>query len=284
MTLETDSERSVDLVGALAVAIEAMALLTLLPWEGVLREDYMVAAGQIREAIFFYPTAAPDADDQMESQHMVIGLFVGCLRMSAGYNDRSYETTVHTKIRGNEVGAVYIRRRTHPFIANVSNSQLIVSENGTIESSKLLEVADLKADFGTITDPEEPDFTIKFQYTLRPGPRDPRDLLLAVLDALANAAPHEFNDRLETLEGKDTSSSTMATCMVKMTVPPARHKILTYRYAVRATKLIARLMILTNRIGVLDFQLLYEGEKFGDGSISRLRSLLDNTAQNAAVS
>ena len=60
-----------DPLGSLAIAVEAMYFLTFLPWEAALHENFPVATPGIEEEVLFHPTAAPDADDQMETQHMV---------------------------------------------------------------------------------------------------------------------------------------------------------------------------------------------------------------------
>ena len=287
--LQTDTNHRVDLKGSLAIAVEAMYLLTLLPWEGVLLENFPVAAGQIPEEIYFQPTAALDADEQMETQYMVLGLYIGGLTLAAQYHDLHYETTVDTKMRGKQLGLVYIRRRKEERekIANGqinSTTSLLDGEakpiNSTVSTSH-----GFNSNSGSLSDPEEPDFKINYGFKGRHDVRDPRDILLAALDGIANAAQFSSDARVSQLKGTTDGrlrSNAEIEVQVVTRIDP-RAIPLTYRYAARAMLLILRLMYLQNRYQAIEFELGYGLVRFAEGSVRRPRVRLEDGTLAAAI-
>ena len=286
--LHTNTRERIDPVGSLAIAVEAMYLLTLLPWEGALRENFPVSAGQIAEEIYFEPTAAPDADEKMETQHMVLGLFVGCLSVSSQNHDLAYETTVTTKMRNEELGLVHIRKRTAASFtaANslVNNSVTLVNRNDALLHIPASSSDSLTENSGTMADPDEVDFRINFRFIGAPYARNPRDIFLAALDALANAAPHESDDSVQRLAGTDARTRRNAVIMVEsLARPDPRTRVLTYHYAARAVALIMRLMKLRNRFQAIRFELGYRGVRFGEGQVTRPRASISSGIERATV-
>ena len=98
--VRVDSTKRVDAIGTLAIAVEAMYLLTLLPYEAALREDYLVSRTGIEEEVLFEPLAAEHADDQMEPQYMVYGLYVAIVTITSPRHNLFYATTVTAKLHG----------------------------------------------------------------------------------------------------------------------------------------------------------------------------------------
>lgn len=269
-----------DIRGSLAIAIEAMYLLTLLPWEGVLRADWRVSAGQIPEEIYFKPTAAPGADEQMETQHMVLGLYVGCLNVAAQGFDLGYEIMVTTKMREEQLGLVFIRRDrvekeeiTHDQIN--STLSLLGGEGRPVEPTASVPHG-FTSNYGSMVDPEEADFKINYRFIGRQDASDPRDILLAALDALANATPFSSYARISRLTGTDGRSGSNAVIEVqRLTRTDPRAIQLTYRYAARAIQLILRLMKLRDRYQPIEFELAFGMLRFAEGSIMRPRARLE---------
>ena len=264
-----------DQLGALAVAVEAMYILTLLPWEGVLRDHYSVSAGSIIEEVFFVPTAAPDADEQMDTQHMVLGLWAGCVYMTGQYQSY-YETTVTLKMRGQQLGYILIGRRTREESTmtkgTINSTFLIRDTKGVLLDSTDLVPSRLTENSGTIADPQEVDFEVSYRYTGRRTSGDPQDIFLAALDALANAAPHDSGSRTQQLSGASRRSRRPVSVVVtSVTRRASQPRALTYRYASRAISLIVRLMKLSSRFQDIEIQLWYHNVKFGEGRIARPR-------------
>ena len=257
-----------------------MYLLTLLPWEGALQEDFPVAAGQIAEEIFFKPTVAPDADEQMDTQHMVIGLFVGCQTVAAQHHDPAYATTVVVNLRGSQLGLIYIRpiRRNVGAMADdqTKQTELLLDEEGQPMNAVAYDYHDLSTNHGAFADPEDSEFRINYRFTGRNNQRNPCDILLAALDGIANAAPYESDAHVALLKGTDGRQIRGTHIRVERVgrVDPGV-KPLTYRYAARAMQLIIRLMKLQNRFQAIEFILHYRRIRFAEGSITRPRAEIE---------
>lgn len=275
--VHTNSRQRVSLTGSLTIAIEAMYLLTLLPWEGALREVFPVASGQIAEEIYFKPTVAPDADEQMDTQHMVIGLFVGCQNVAAQHHDPAYATTVVVNLRGSQLGVIYIRpiRRNVGAIADdrAKQTDLLLDDEGQPMNTAAYDPHGLSGNHGAFADPEDPEFRINYRFTGRNNERNPYDILLAALDGIANAAPYESDAHVALLKGTDGRQIRSTHIVVERVgrVDPGV-KPLTYGYAARAMQLIIRLMRLQNRYQTIEFILSHRTIRFAEGSVTRPRA------------
>ena len=273
----------------MAIAVEAMYFLTFLPWEGALRENFPIATPSIDEEVLFHPTAAPDADDQMETQHMVLGLFVGTLTMATNRNGAFHQITVATKMRGQLIGYIYLWPRGEDddtYKANGLNHTLALLEGGAnLSSITTMAPQGLDEDKGILADPRDLEFTISYRIIGNSAHRHPRDILLAVLDFLANAAPFEPNSPFRQLEGRDTRNDPSAVVSIrKLARSDPRAGLLTYRLVTRAVQLLVRLMKLMLDFRPVDFDLSYRGYQFGRGSIRRTRNSLENATHVAGTS
>ncbi|KAL8971377.1 MAG: hypothetical protein Q9183_001080 [Haloplaca sp. 2 TL-2023] len=262
--------------GALAIAVEAMYLLTLLPWEGALREIFPVTAGQIREHVAFIPTAAPDADEQMETQYMAIGLLATCLYALGRHPEPYFEVTATLKMRGEAVGLIQIGRQTELYPSRTTrevNSTALLPKQSSIDVSSISRTQGKLADMsGTIADPADASFEISYRFLGRQPLRDRSEFFLAALDALSNAAPHDPDALVQRLAGADPRSLRNAKVSItSVTRPAPRARELTYHYASNAIKLIVRLIKLSNNFLNVEIQLRYRGEKFGEGRFEKPR-------------
>ena len=285
--VHTSPTQQVSLTGSLSIAIEAMYLLTLLPWQGALQDVFPVTAGQIAEEILFMPTVAPDADEQMDTQHMVIGLFIGCQNVVAQRHDPAYATTVVIKLRESQLGVIYIRpiRRNVDAVAGDQTEQtnLLLDEEGQPMNAVAYDPHDLSVSHGAFADPEDPDFRINYRFTGRNNQRNPCDVLLAALDGIANAAPYEFDAPVALLKGTDGGQIRSTRIVVERVgrVDPGV-KPLTYRYAARSMQLIIRLMKLQNRFQPVEFILSHRRIRFAEGSVRRPRAEIEGENRIAA--
>ena len=245
-------------------------------------QDFPVTAGQIVEEIYFKPTVAPYADDQLDTQHMVIGLFIGCQNVAAQHHDPALGTTVAVYLRGKQLGLIYIRpirRNDKRAIANESAKQqqpnlLLEDESGNATAAYDPHI--LASNHGAFADPDETEFRINYRFTGRNNQRNPADILLAALDGIANAAPYEPDAHVAVLIGTDGRPVRGAHIVVERVgrVDPGI-KPLTYRYAARAMQLVTRLMKLQNRYQTIEFILSYRRIRFAEGSVTRPRAELE---------
>lgn len=278
-----------DPVGSLAIAVEAMYFLTFLPWEGALRENYPIATPGIEEEVMFHPTAAPDADDQLETQHMVLGLFVGALTMATHRQSAFHQITVVTRMRGRLLGYIYLFPRGEDADTRKSSelNNTVVSLEGGAKPINITTMAPqrLDEDKGILADPRDLHFQINYRMVGNPTSRDPRDIFLAVLDLLANAAPFEPGSPFRQLEGRDTRNDPSAVISIrKLARSDPRAGLLTYRLVSRAVQLLVRLMKIMMDFRPVEFDLTYRGYHFGKGSIRRTRRSLENATNVAATS
>lgn len=278
-----------DPVGSLAIAVEAMYFLTFLPWEGALRENFPIATPGIDEEILFHPTAAPDADDQMETQHMALGLFVGALTMATHHPGSFHQITVVTRVHGQLLGYIYIWPRgedADTYKSSGLNHTLVSLESGAKPTNiTTMAPQGLNDDKGILADPEDLDFRIDYRMVGSSATRDPRDIFLAVLDFLANAAPFDPRSPFRQLEGRDTRTDPSAVVSIrKLARSDPRAGLLTYRLVSRAVQLLVRLMKLMVDFRPVEFDLSYRGYQFGKGSIRRTRRSLGNATLVAGIS
>ena len=266
-----------------------MYFLTFLPWEGALRENFPIAAPSISEEVLFHPTAAPDADEQMETQHMVLGLFVGALTMATSTRHAFHQVIVATKVHGQMLGYIYIWPRGEDADTYKTSelNQTVESIEGGAKPTDITMMAPqrLDDDKGILADPRDLEFTIEYRMVGSHVLRDPRDLLLAVLDFLANAAPHEPSSPFRQLEGRDTRTEPSAVVSIrKLARSDPRAGLLTYSLVSRAVQLLVRLMKIMRDFRPVEFDLSYRGYHFGKGSIRRTGRILGNATHVAVTS
>ena len=266
-----------------------MYFLTCLPWEGALRENYPIATPGIDEEIMFHPTAASHADDQMETQHMVLGLFVGALTMATHSRNSFYQITVVTRMYGRLLGYIYLWPRSAPadIYKSSESSYTLVSLEGGVKRTNITTMAhqSLDDEKGILADPGDLDFTIDYRMVGNLAARDPRDIFLAVLDFLANAAPYDPGSPFRQLEGRDTRTDPSVVVSIrKLAASDPRAGLLTYHLVCRAVQLLVRLMKLMRDFRPVEFDLLYRGYRFGKGSIRRTPRSLGNATYAAVTS
>ena len=237
----------------------------------------------------FHPTAAHDADDQMETQHMVLGLFVGALTMATHRWTSFHQITVVTRMRGKLLGYIYLwPRGGHADIYTSSgfNYTLVSLEGGTKRTNiTTMAHQSLDDEKGILADPGDLDFTIDYRMVGNPAPRDPRDIFLAVLDFLANAAQYDPGRPFRQLEGRDTRTDPNVVVSIrKLARSDPRAGLLTYHHVSRAVQLLVRLMKLMRDFRPVEFDLQYRGYHFGKGWIRRTRRSLGNATSAAVTS
>ena len=274
-----DEQNPVNLIGSLTIAIEAMYTLTLLPWEGALRESFPVISPGIEERVIFHPLTRPDADEQMDTQHMVIGLFVGALTIATHERTQCYATTVTTKLQRQRLGLIYIGTRGDDTATStkdqLNDTLIFLGPDGRPLDRSTFGVG--SDETGILADPTDLDFRINYRFIGSANPLDPRGILLAALDFLANAAQYEFYSPFRQLEGRDTRTQPTAIVMVnKLARSNPRAGVLTFRHVSRGVQLLIRMMKLVEVITEVEFQLEYRGFKFGKGSIKRPGRRLEN--------
>ena len=143
----------------------------------------------------------------------------------------------------------------------------------------------LDDDRGILADPRDLLFTIDYRMLGGSATRVPRDLFLAVLDFLANAAPYEPGSPFRQLEGRDTRTDPSAVVSVrKLARSDPRAGLLTYQKVSRAVQLLVRLMKLMVDFRPVEFDLYYRGYHFGKGSIRKTRRSLGNATHVAVTS
>lgn len=276
-----DEQNPLNLIGSLTIAVEAMYTLSLLPWEGVLRESFPIIMPGIAERVIFHPLTMPDADEQMDTQHMVIGLFVGALTIATQERSQYFAITVTTKLGRQRLGLIYIGTRGDDTAIDakeqLNHTLILLGRDGRSLDLTSLTPGRLADETGILADPTDLDFRIHYRLLRSPNPLDPRGILLASLDFIANAAPYEFYSPFRSLEGRDTRTDPSAVVNVnKLAASNPRAGLLTYRHASRAVQLLIRMMKLIEVITEVEFQLEYRGFKFGKGSIKRPGRRLEN--------
>ncbi|KAL9595985.1 MAG: hypothetical protein Q9219_006108 [cf. Caloplaca sp. 3 TL-2023] len=254
-----------------------MYTLTLFPWDASLQELYPVVIGQIREEVMFIPTITPEADEQMETQHMVLGLFSSCLHMIGQASGPYFEVTAALNLRGHKLGLVRIGRNIDGNsiapTSEVNSTVLLINANGTGTPLSSPISGGLTEMSGTMADPIDPAFQINYRFLGRQPLRDPTEVFFAALDALAEAAPHNSETRVQRLAGRDPRSINNARLAISTVARPAPQvRVLTYGYASRTIELIIRLMKLSTVFRNIEFQLRYRGEQFGEGRIEKPRA------------
>ncbi|KAL8793592.1 MAG: hypothetical protein Q9195_003855 [Heterodermia aff. obscurata] len=266
-----------------------MYFLTCLPWDGELRENFPIATPGINEEIMFHPTAAPDADNQMETQHMVLGLYVGALTMATHHRGTFHQITVVNRMYNRLIGYIYLWPRGDATDTSKSSglNHTVVSLEGGAKPINITTLApqNLDEDKGILADPRDLHFRIEYRMVGRSPTRDPRDILLAVLDFLSNAAPFEPGTPFRQLEGRDTRTDPSAVVSIrKLARSDPRAGLLTYRLVTRAVQLLVRLMKIMMDFRPVEFDLSYRGYKYGRGSIRRMATSLGNATHVAVTS
>lgn len=287
VAVQSDLQHRINLQNTLAVAVEAMYRLTLLPWEGALRQNYHIRSSDIAEEIFFEPTTPRYAEEQMENQHMVYALFAGCLSLTSHGSDSGYEILAVMNLRGQQLGLLHIWTQRTAALSEAKYDHIngfTQLSNGTVSaasgnvSRSSISILAATSDSGTLQDPDDLDFKIHYQFTDRPQTRDPREIFLAALDALANAAPYDADHRLQKLTGTDARSARNAVLVVEgSTRPGPRRHPFTYHFATKTVQLLMQAMTLLNRFQTIQFELKYQGVRFGEGFITRPRIFEDET-------
>ncbi|KAL8936016.1 MAG: hypothetical protein Q9211_004397 [Gyalolechia sp. 1 TL-2023] len=121
---------------------------------------------------------------------------------------------------------------------------------------------------GQITDPENPRFTIDFQFLGKSIKM--KEVSMAVLEALTAAAPHPINAGCEEIQAVSPAGG----CAIVIEGVPSIHHF-TYQWATRALKLLYQNIAMAQKnFGDVELDLRYDGQIFGQ--LRMLKTLGDN--------
>ena len=259
-----------------------MYTVTLLPWESALRETFPIATPGINERVIFHPTVAPDADEQMDTQQMVLGLYVGALTIATQERNIHNAATVTIKIRGDQLGLIYIGPpgvggNSQNETVQLNDTVILLNVDGKPLDSTRLTSKGVGDEWGILADPSDMHFRINYRMTGPSDGRNPSDIMLAVLDFLANAAQYYTETPFRQGSGTDTRLQASAVVTVqKLLRSDPRAGLLRYHQAARAVQLLIRMMNVLDDFRTMEFDLEYRGFRFGKGSIRRPRVSLSN--------
>ncbi|KAL8698385.1 MAG: hypothetical protein Q9201_006600 [Fulgogasparrea decipioides] len=236
---------------------------------------------------------APAAPNQLLVSHSVTGLYRSVVTMT----ERILFCQLRSQllIQGKRIGALSITtindksKATPPpptttIKANItSNSEAEVQADSDDDGNNkhISAINNLGANRGQLRDPINPQFVLKYYFYGKTITS--KEVALAVLEALATAAPHGRYDDCKELEAV-TKSGGCAIFVNPTTTTAATGKnnngdelILTYEFVTRALVLLfAKIVVPYKRFGDCFVELEYENEKFGELRMLRAAESKDN--------
>ena len=207
----------------------------------------------------------PGATNQLKVQHCVAALFRAVLTMTEQV--MFCQLRCRLTLRTHEIGGLSVAPVDYAATANTSVDLHGDPDGpGTNTSNSTLWL-----DHGQIVDPDDFLFVIDFHWHSKSIKST--EVSLAILDALATAAPFDRNDECVELE----ALSPQGDCVIFIDGDVARKK-LTYAFATRALKLMySDLIVRQKRFGDLYLELQYNERKFGEIRILKIVSAQNGT-------
>ena len=197
---------------------------------------------------------AQRASTGLQTSHIVVGLYQTIPEVSD--QSRFCEVLTTLSLQGRQIGSLAIQKR-------ISGTE----RKGGFNATSSLMVKDFLSTnaatypSGQIIDVDDPPFTISYTFS---GIRiNSKDIFLAVLDALATAAPFPTNTPFRSLDAISASGD----CVISIAVDSSQSQ-LSYSYVTKALReLITSVMVVLRKFEEVTFQLNWRAEKMVEGSI-----------------
>lgn len=265
-------------LGLYVTAVEAMYILSLLPWDALAPHPYTFNVRPYREVIHFEPVIRDGQRPKMRHSYMVIGLYVAVLGTADRFGHGFVAETTTLKLWDHPIGTctIYLRPSAASELssANVSSlstsseedrdTSLDVELKAEIPTTSMISVSDSS---GSFLDPDDP--RVRVHWRFRFLPLASRDVLLAILDGLSLAAKEDANDLCRELASFSETPERKVAITVSAVRGSAIALDLTYRYAARTLVLISRLMVRLGKYDEMVFWVEFDGARFVLGDVMR---------------
>ena len=265
-------------LGLYVTAVEAMYILSLLPWDALAPQPYTFNVRPYREVIHFEPIIRDEQPPKMRHSYMVIGLYVAVLGTADRFGHGFVAETARLKLWDQLIGTctIYLRPSAAAELSSANVSSL--SASGEEDRGTFLDV-ELKAESpttsiisvsdssGSFLDPDDP--RVRVHWRFRFLPLAGRDVFLAILDGLSLAAKEDANDLCRELAAFSETPERKVAITVSAIRGSAIALDLTYRYAARMLVLISRLMVRLGKYDEMVFWVEFDGARFALGDVMR---------------
>ncbi|KAL9601591.1 MAG: hypothetical protein Q9219_002425 [cf. Caloplaca sp. 3 TL-2023] len=214
--------------------------------------------GNYHVLIFFINTQPTSSALQLQVKHCIYALYEAIQVMTDGIVFAQMRSQL--KVFGDTVGALSIDRLPPAAAAEaeVHNSSTVSLREGTDLASTTPSKDVLGTASGRYTDPDNPQFVIDYHFLGKNI--TPKEVSLAVLEALTAAAPHAKIQPFVELSVVSPSGG----CAIIIEGRTSKH-ILTYLWATRALKLLYQAIVVPQkRFGDVYLRLMYLGEEIGE--------------------
>ncbi|KAG7006847.1 hypothetical protein G7Y79_00012g031830 [Physcia stellaris] len=266
-------------LGVYVTAVEAMFILSLLPWDALASQPYTFNVRPYQVKIYFEDIFGEYQYTKMRHSHMVIGLYVAVLGTAERYGHGFVAETITLKVWDQEIGICTIY--PHLSAADVLSISDILHLNtsggddrGNFPDTKPkagslprldMSVASLDSRSGSFPDPDDPRVRVHWRYRFLPLAS--RDVFLAILDGLALAAQADINDPCRELNA--FSEAPQRKVAISVTAVRGTRVALnfTYRHAARMLLLISRLIVTLGKYDEMVFWADFNGVRFVLGDI-----------------
>lgn len=268
-------------LGLYVTAVEAMFILSLLPWDALAPQPYTFNVQPYQENIHFEPIFRKYQHAEMRHSHMVIGLYVAVLGTAERFGHGFVAETTTLKLWDQQIGicTIYPRLSAADRPSSMDVSYLDISrgdDRGSFSDTKPkagspitfdTSVASLESGSGSFPDPDDP--RVRVHWRFRFLPLASRDVFLAILDGLTLAAREDTKDLCRELNAFSEAPQRQVAISVTAIRGSRVALDFTYRHAARTLLLISRLMVRLGKYDEMVFWVEFNGARFALGDVMR---------------
>ena len=266
-------------LGVYVTAVEAMFILSLLPWDALASQPYTFNVRPYQVKIHFEDIFGDYQYTKMRHSHMVIGLYVAVLGTAERYGHGFVAETITLKVWDQQIGICTIYPQLSAADRLSSSDILHLNTSGGDDRGNFpdtkpkagspprldLSVASLDSRAGSFPDPDDPRVRVHWRYRFLPLAS--RDVLLAILDGLTLAAREDTNDPCRELNAFSEAPQRQVAISVTAVRGSRVSLNFTYRHAARMLLLISRLVVTLGKYDEMVFWADFNGSRFVLGDI-----------------
>lgn len=250
-----DTTQVLNPLGVYLCAVDFMYLYAQSGWYKQISGGFTVWVAGFNVEIDIENSQGPQGSLQLQTNHVVLGLYDTITDVAA--HSRFCKVLVTLSLHRRQIGSLVIEEKT-PQGSGKGEAVAANPALGTVSSPSNA----VTYPSGEITDRDDISFSISYTYS---GTNiNSRDIILAVLDALATAAQSAPGTPFRSLDAKSVSGI----CLLSMLQVENPLFKVNYSYVTKALRtIILDIMVPLRKFGEMTVQLNWEAVKMAEGSI-----------------
>lgn len=256
-----DRNQPLNVLAIYLSAIDCMYGLAQRGWDDRLIGGWQIWASGQKVEVDVESTGGSHGPLPLLTSHIVVAVYSTVEKL---WKDKAFcKVTTSISIGQRQIGTLKIQ----PFAGRATSVGVTNSDIGN-STAENLSTNPATQPSGQVTDKDDVRFTVDYAYS---GARiDSQEMFIAILDALANSAPHPDTSDFHHLAAASASGG--CTIVIYKVASPYQ---ITYSYTTRALRTLTRFVIQPlRRFGEMTFELNWKGTNIAKGYFKKVEVLL----------